>query len=206
MEKLLELTHPLLETSTRWASGHEHGMWHANNDSIRFGYGARAALWDRFGSTYRKIGGAQAFQRAPVCLAGCNQVLGDIHSMKATTSEDRRKRTRPDETADNEHAVVHIRGVQSRSIYDTTRRIARPVSHARGSIVVDFFSGYQSLAPAAHAHGYTYVSIDISAVTTAGSQEFRATIVQDLTLIPHDEIINWLLERLGVSRKCIAFV
>ena len=67
--------------------------------------------------------------------------------------------------------------------YDTTRRIARPVSRARGSTVADFFSGYQGLAPVAHAHGYTYVSIDISAAITAGTQGFRATIVQDLTLI-----------------------
>ena len=116
VEKLLELTHQLLETSTRWASGHEHCMWHANNGSIRVGYGARAALWDRSGSTYRKIGGAQAFQRALVCLAGCNQVLGDIHSTKAMTSENKSKRTRPDETADSEHSIVPLRDVQSWSI------------------------------------------------------------------------------------------
>ena len=206
VEKLLELTHQMLETSTRWASGHEHGMSRTANGGIRFGYGARAALWDRFGSTYRKIGGAWTFQRALTCLAECNQVIGDIQSTKAMTPEDRKKRARPNEVADAGQAIIPLRNVQPRSMYDTTRRIARPVSRARRSIVVDFFSGYQSLASVAHAYGYTYVSIDISAVITAGTQEFRATVVQDLTLMPHGEIINWLLERFGVSRKCIAFI
>jgi hypothetical protein len=206
VEKLLELTYQILQTSTYWAGEHGHGMWETADGAIRFGYGARAALWDRFGSTYRGIGGAQAFQRALTCLAECNQVVGDIHSTRAMTTEDRKKRARPDEVLDARHTAVPLRNVQPWSTYDTMRRIARPVSRARRSIVADFFSGYQSLAPVAHAYGYTYVSIDISAVITAGTREFRATIVQDLTLIPHGEIINWLLERLGVSRKCIAFI
>ena len=206
VEKLLELTHQILQTSTRWAGEHEHGMWETADGADRFGYGARAALCDRFGSTYCGIGGAQAFQRALTCLAECGQVIGNIHSTRAMTVEDKRKRARQDEVPDATHTAVSLSSVQLQSVYDTMRRIARPVSRARRSIVVDFFPGYQSLAPVARAYGYTYVSIDISAVITAGTQEFRATIVQDLTPTPHGEIINWLLERLGVSRKCIAFI
>ena len=201
-EKLIELTHQIMDTSRQWAAGHEHKMWQDDNGAIRFGYGARAALWDKFGSTYRDIGGATSFQRALVCLAACNKVIGDIHSMQGSQIDGGKKRAR----ASVVDVATPSRSLPSYSAHGTTRRIQRPVSRARRSIVVDFFSGYQSLATVAQSFGLTYVSIDISAVITAGKQEFRATIVQDLTVIPHGEMINWLIERLGVLREHIGFI
>ena len=52
----------------------------------------------------------------------------------------------------------------------------------------------------------TYISVDISAVLVAGTSTFSATRVQELSLLPHDRIIQCILEVFGISAASIAFI
>ena len=85
-------------------------------------------------------------------------------------------------------------------------RIQRPLKRPRRSILLDVFSGFQSLAYLAATLSLTYISVDISAVLVAGTSTFSANLVQDLSLLPHGQIIQCILEVLGISVGCIAFV
>ena len=85
-------------------------------------------------------------------------------------------------------------------------RVPRPPKRSRRSILLDVFSGFQSLAYLAGVLGLTYVSVDISAVLYAGTSTFSATFVQDLSLLQHGRIIQCILETLGVSAGSVALV
>ena len=155
-----------------------HGVWLAADGAIRLGYGSRAALWITFGSEFRISNGARTFQALLVWLAEEGHIVGDLASKKLKALR-----------LPNPMAHIH-----------------RPLKRPRRSILLDVFSGFQSLAYLAATLSLTYVSINISVVLVAGTSTFSATLVQDVSLLPHGQIIQCILEVLGISAGCIAFV
>ena len=177
-ERLLELKSNILALLLIWSATLMHGVWLTADGAVRLGYGSRAALWTTFGSEFRVFNGARTFQALLAWLAEEGHILGDLTSKK----------------------------LKDFRLHDPAMRIQRPLKRQRFSILLDVFSGFQSLAYLAATLSLTYVSVDISAILVAGTSTFSATLVQDLSLLPHGRIIQCILEVLGISVGCIAFI
>jgi len=177
-ERLLELKSNILSLLLVWSSTLIHGVWLTADGVVRLGYGSRAALWTTFGSEFRIFNGARTFQALLTWLAEEGYIIGDLDSKKL-------KVYRSPEPA---------------------TRVRRPLKRSRSSILLDVFSGFQSLAYLAATLSLTYVSVDISAVLIAGTSTFSATLVQDLSLLPYGRIIQCILEVLGISAGSIALI
>ena len=155
-----------------------HGVWLATDGAVRLGYGSRAALWTTFGSEFHVFNGTRTFQVLLVWLAEEGHIIGDLASKK----------------------------LRAFKLPEPTTHIRRPLKRPRRSILLDAFSGFQSLAYLATTLSLSYISVDISVVLVAGTSTFSATLVQDLSLLPHGQIIQCILEALGISAGCIALV
>ena len=177
-ERLLELKSNILALLLIWSATLMHGVWLTADGAVRLGYGSRAALWTTFGSEFRVFNGARTFQALLAWLAEEGHIIGDLASKK----------------------------LREFRLSDPAMRIQRPLKRPRFSILLDVFSGFQSLAYLAATLSLTYVSVDISAVLVAGTSTFSATLVQDLSLLPHGRIIQCILEVLGISVGCIALI
>ena len=175
-ERLLELKSNILALLLIWSATLMHGVWLAADGTIRLGYGSRAALWITFGSEFRIFNGARTFQALLVWLAEEVHIVGDLASKK----------------------------LKAFTLPNPMTHVQRPLKRLRRSILLDVFSGFQSLAYLAATLSLTYVSIDISAVLVADTSTFSATLVQDLSLLPHGQIIQCILEVLGISTACVA--
>ena len=176
-ERLMELKCTMMNCLLIWSLTLMHGVWLVEDGVVRLGYGSRAALWVKFGSEFKAYDGAYTFQRLLELLAAMGTVVGDLTSLKPRKN-----------------------GCIPRP------SVPRPLKRPRRSILLDVFSGFQSLAYLAGVLGLTYVSVDISAVLCAGTSTFSATFVQDLSMLPHGEIIQCILETLGISAGCVALV
>ena len=173
-ERLLELKSNILSLLLVWSSTLIHGVWLTADGVVRLGYGSRAALWTTFGSEFRIFNGARTFQALLTWLAEEGHIIGDLDSKK----------------------------LKAYRTPDPATRVRRPLKRPRSSILLDVFSGFQSLAYLAATLSLTYVSVDISAVLIAGTSTFSATLVQDLSLLPYGRIIQCILEVLGISAGC----
>jgi hypothetical protein len=138
-----------------WSTTLMHGVWLAADGVVRLGYGSRSALWTNFGSEFRIFNGARTFQALLVWLAEEGHIIGDLASKKLKVF----------------------------SLPNPVTHVQRPLKRLCRSILIDVFSGFQSLAYLAATLSLTYVSIDISAVLVAGTSSFSATLVQDLSLL-----------------------
>jgi hypothetical protein len=180
-ERLLELKSNMLTLLLAWSTTLMHGVWLAADGVVRLGYGSRAALWTNFGSEFRIFNGARTFQALLAWLAEEGHIIGDLASKK-------------------------LKKLKTFALLNLPVRVQRPLKRPRRSVLIDVFSGFQSLAYLAASLSLTYISVDISAVLVAGTSSFSATLVQDLSLLPHGRIIQCILEVLGISAACVALI
>ena len=99
-----------------WSLTLMHGVWLVDNGIVRLGYGSRAALWVKFSSEFKSYDGVYTFQRVLELLAAMGTVVGDLTSLKPRKN-----------------------GCTPRP------RVPRPPKRSRRSILLDVFSGFQSL-------------------------------------------------------------
>ena len=195
-ELLLGLQQRILTCLLAWSVALLHGVWCTADGTVRLGHGARAALWDKFGTTYRPCGGVAAFQAALDALAALGCIAGDLHSTRQTTAL-------PQDATEQKKRCRRGAGRKPRKMIT---RVERPMKRARKSVLIDIFSGFQSLALLAGVLSLSYVSIDISAVLVAGTSTFSATLVEDLCLIEHGCIVQHILSALGIAAEWVAFL
>jgi hypothetical protein len=187
-ERLHYLERTVHSTLNNWADCCLHDVWRTDSGVLRLGHSTRSALWCKYGSSYRELGGAETFSYALLHLVDAGLLVGDV----CTEAPKQGAASTPARKKAKKSVAVHA---------------PRPIPRGKRRVLLDLFSGFQSLLFLANFLGYDYVPVDISAVLHAGASSFSVGAgCIDLSLFDEGCIVSGVLGVLGLSAGSIAYI